>query len=139
MLPKLTLKQYEFVRQLAVNPEKPTEAYCKSHDVSNMKRESIHVEAQRLLKNPNVAPWVEYMQQKAQEVAIDELNYSIKDCFNEVDEMKKIALDSLDKNGNPNVNAAIKAVELKGRLSGHFVEKQKVETVGLAQMLDKLK
>lgn len=138
MLPKLTEQQNRFVLAYG-NCFSAVEAYKRAYDCSKMNANSIYVEASRLLKNPKIAPWIDYISENAQKVAIEELNYSIADCFNEVDEMKKIALESLDKSGNPNINAAIKAVELKGKLAGHFVEKQKVENVGLAEMLDKLK
>ena len=93
-----------------------------------MNNNSIYVEASRLLKNPKIAPWIEYIEENAQKVAREELKYSIKDCFDEINEMKQIALNCCDRIGNPNVNAAIKAVELKGKLAGHFNSKEEKET-----------
>ena len=119
MLPKLTEKQNRFVLAYG-NCRKPIEAFKLAYDCSNMNANTIYVEASRLMKNPKIAPWIAYIEESSQKVAIEELNYSIRDCFDEVDEMKKIALESLDKSGNPNINAAIKAVELKGKLAGHF-------------------
>ena len=119
MLPKLNEKQNKFVMAWA-NCRKPIEAIKQAYDCSNMNANTIYVEASRLMKHPKIAPWIAYIEESSQKVAIEELNYSIRDCFDEVDEMKKIALESLDKSGNPNINAAIKAVELKGKLAGHF-------------------
>ena len=138
MLPKLTEQQNRFVLAYG-NCRKPIEAFKQAYDCSNMNANTIYVEASRLLKNPKISPWIAYIEENSQKVAIEELNYSIRDCFDEVDEMKKIALESLDKSGNPNINAAIKAVELKGKLAGHFIEKHNVTGGGLADVLDQLK
>lgn len=129
MLPKLTEKQNRFVLAYG-NCRKPIEAFKLAYDCSNMNANTIYVEASRLMKNPKIAPWIAYIEESSQKVAIEELNYSIRDCFNEVDEMKKIALESLDKSGNPNINAAIKAVELKGKLAGHFDKDNKEQVSG---------
>lgn len=119
MLPKLTEQQNRFVLAYG-NCRKAIEAYKQAYDCSKMNANTIYVESSRLIKHPKIAPWIAYIEESSQKVAIEELNYSIRDCFDEVDEMKKIALESLDKSGNPNINAAIKAVELKGKLAGHF-------------------
>ena len=129
MLPKLTEKQNRFVLAYG-NCRKPIEAFKLAYDCSNMNANTIYVEASRLMKHPKIAPWIAYIEESSQKVAIEELNYSIRDCFDEVDEMKKIALLSLDKSGNPNINAAIKAVELKGKLAGHFDKDNKEQVSG---------
>lgn len=129
MLPKLNEKQNKFVMAWA-NCRKPIEAIKQAYDCSNMNSNTIYVEASRLMKHPKISPWIAYIEESSQKVAIEELNYSIRDCFDEVDEMKKIALESLDKSGNPNINAAIKAVELKGKLAGHFDKDNKEQVSG---------
>lgn len=134
MLPKLTTKQYEFVRQLGCNGGNLTDAYRNSYDAKYMKAESVHVEAQRVAKNSKVALWIDFMQKKAQEVAINELGYSAKDCFNELDDVRRRARE--DKG---NYNQELKAIELKGKLAGHFKDKQEVEHKGLASLLEELK
>ena len=126
-LPKLTESQQKFVIFYNANGNKPNPAYRQSYDCTNMSDKAISVEASRLLKNPKVALWIEYAQQQIQEVFKEEIKYSAKDCFDEIEEVKNLALNSLDKNGNPNVSSVLKAVELKGRLAGHFSEKHKVE------------
>ncbi len=129
MLPKLTEQQNRFVLAYG-NCRKSIEAYKQAYNCSKMNANTIYVEASRLMKNPKISPWIEYIEESSQKVAIEELNYSIRDCFDEVDEMKKIALESLDKSGNPNINAAIKAVELKGKLAGHFDKDTKEQATG---------
>ena len=134
MLPKLTEQQNRFVIAWG-NCRKPIEAYKQAYDCSKMNANSIYVEASRLMKNPKIAPWIAYIEESTQKVAREELNYSIRDCFDEVDEMKKIALDCLDKSGNPNINAAIKAVELKGKLAGHFDKEIKDQASGTVTVM----
>lgn len=138
-LPKLTSKQQQFILHYITNGENATEAYRKAYDCKNMKDTSTTVEASKLLKNPNVSLWVKQAKSNVQEVFEDEIKYSAKDCFDELEGMKKIALNCFDKNGNPNVNSAIKTVELKGKLAGHFVDKHQVTGGGLAEVLDQLK
>lgn len=138
-LPELGEKMSKFVIKFAANKfENASDAYRFAYNCKNMGNDSINVEASKLLKHPKVAPWVKYIKKNMQEAFKNELNYTIKNCFDEVEEIKKIALDSRDKNGNPNVSSALKAVELKGKLAGHFIERQQVENISLAELLDQL-
>ena len=134
MLPKLTEQQNRFVLEYASNGNNASEAYRVAYDCSNTKAENVHSAASKLLKNAKVAPWIELMHKNAQQVAVEELNYSIRDCFNELDELKEMS-----KKDKSTYSVAKGCIELKGKLAGHFVEKQKIENVGLAEMLDKLK
>ena len=52
--------------------------------------------------------------------------YSLDVAIRELDELKNIALSCLDKNGNPNISAAIRAVEMKAKIAGLY-SKNKVE------------
>ena len=47
-------------------------------------------------------------------------NYTIQDAINEFDELKNIALNSFDKNGNPNISMALRAVENKAKIAGLY-------------------
>ena len=47
--------------------------------------------------------------------------YSKDDAIREFDELKNIALNCYDKNGNPNISAAIRAAENKAKIAGHFL------------------
>ena len=47
-------------------------------------------------------------------------NYSQEDAIKEFDELKNIALNCYDKNGNPNINAALRAAENKAKIAGLF-------------------
>ncbi len=46
--------------------------------------------------------------------------YTQIDAINEFDELKNIALNSFDKNGNPNIGAALRAVENKARIANLY-------------------
>ncbi len=46
--------------------------------------------------------------------------FTSEEAIEEFDELKKMALNCLDKNGNPNINAAIKALENKAKIAGLY-------------------
>ena len=46
--------------------------------------------------------------------------YNQNKAIEEFDELKKIALNCLDKNGNPNISAALRAVENKAKIAGLY-------------------
>lgn len=60
-------------------------------------------------------------------------NYSVIEAINEFEELKKIALNCFDKNGNPNISAAIKAVENKAKIAGLYTQ-QNVEIGTVVKM-----
>lgn len=133
-LPKLTEKQQQFVLYYSINGGNATEAYKKSYDCETMKNNSVSVEASKLLKNPKVALWIKHAENNIQKVFEDEIKYSAKDCFDELAEVQNRA-----KKDKGNYNQEIKAIELKGKLAGHFTEKHLVTGGGLADVLDQLK
>ena len=47
-------------------------------------------------------------------------NYNQQDAIKEFDELKNIALNCFDKNGNPNITAAIRAAENKAKIAGFY-------------------
>lgn len=47
-------------------------------------------------------------------------NYSKIDALKEFDELKNIALNCFDKNGNPNISAALRALENKAKVAGLY-------------------
>ena len=60
-------------------------------------------------------------------------NYSPQEALNEFDELKKIALNCYDKNGNPNILAAIRAAENKAKIAGLF-QKDNVQISNVVSM-----
>ncbi|MBR3654877.1 MAG: terminase small subunit [Elusimicrobia bacterium] len=132
-LPKLTTKQQQFVLHYTINGGNASDAYRSAYDCSKMSDKAINVEACKLLKNPNVTLWLNQAELNKQEVFEDELKYSVKDCFDELSDVQKRA-----KKDKGNYSQEIKAIELKGKLAGHFIDKHQVTGGGLADVLDKL-
>lgn len=60
------------------------------------------------------------LKEQAKEVIEEEFSYTVRDSFNNLCKAQEIALNSYDKNGNPNINAYIKAEELKGKMFGVY-------------------
>ena len=133
-LPKLTDKQQAFVLHYSINGNNASEAYRSAYDCSNMSDEAINVEASKMLKHPKVTLWVKQAESNVQQVFEDEIKYSAKDCFDELADVQKRARGSINS-----YQHEIKAIELKGKLAGHFVDKHKIESVSLADVLDQLK
>ena len=111
-LPKLTSKEQKCLLRFFSNGKNASEAYRYAYDYSKMKKASVYVEASKFLKNPKITLWIEYYTANQEEVISNEINYSAKECFENMKELQLIALTSKDKNGNTNINAAIKAEEL---------------------------
>lgn len=133
-LPKLTSKQQAFVLRYLINDNNASEAYRCAYNCENMSDEAIAVEASKLTKNPKVALWIKQGESNVQQVFEDEIKYSAKDCFDELAEVQERARHSINS-----YQHEIKAIELKGKLAGHFVDKHKIDTnVSLADVLDKL-
>lgn len=132
-LPKLTDKQQKFILRYLTNGNNATEAYKFAYDCEKMKDESIVVEASKMLKNPNVALWINHARENIAQVFEDEIKYSAKDCFNELEEVQQRAKMSFKC-----YQHEIKAIELKGKLAGHFVDKHEISATKLEDVLDKL-
>lgn len=133
-LPKLTSKQQNFVLNYVINGGNATLAYKKSYECEDAKDETVWANSSKLLKNTKVAQWIEVAQKNVQQTIKDEINYSALDCFNELDEVQARA-----RNHSGNYTQEIKAIELKGKLAGHFVDKHEVKSGGLIDVLDQLK
>ncbi len=134
-LPKLTSKQQQFVLHYSINGNNASDAYRSAYDCDNMSNESVNVEASKLLNHPKVSLWIKQAENNVNEVFNDEIKYSAKDCFDELSEIQARA-----KKDKGNYSQEIKAVELKGKLAGHFVDKHQVSAGGtLVDVLDRLK
>ena len=55
---------------------------------------------------------------------IQNTKYTLEEAIKEFDELKNIALSCFDKNGNPNVSAALRAIENKAKIAGLYSTKQ---------------
>lgn len=115
---KLTPKQQKFVDNI-VSGKNPSEALKEAYP-TNMTPKQISIQAQKVLKKPNVSLAIAERRKEQQE----EINYTIKDNFNELDIGAKAAMSE------GNFSAYVKAIELKGKLLGFYTEKKEVD-VGL--------
>lgn len=123
-LPKLTDKENTCLMRYLTNGFKKGEAYRFAYSCGKMSDNAINVEASRFFNNPKITLWLNEFQKNQQKTVQEELNYKAQEHFDELNEMKEIALNCKDKYHNPNVNAAIKAVELKGKLAGLYKDNQ---------------
>lgn len=133
-LPKITEKQQKFVLRYLINDNNGAEAYRYAYDCEGSNSATVNSEANKLLKNPKITLWLIHAKSNVQQVFEDEIKYSVKDCFDELDDVRERA-----KNDKGNYSQEIKAIELKGKLAGHFVDKHQVTGSGLADVLDQLK
>lgn len=54
---------------------------------------------------------------------LNNVEYTQQDAIKEFDELKNIALSCFDKNGNPNISAALRAIENKAKIAGLYSNK----------------
>jgi len=132
-LPKLQDKQTACLKRYLTNGFKKSEAYRYAYDCSKMSTASIYVEASKFFKNPKITLWLEYYQKNTEITVQQELKYTAIDYFNDCEELKLIALECRDKQGNPNVQAAIKADENKAKVCG-LLKDQIIHSGNITQM-----
>ena len=132
-LPKLNDKQHCCLQRYLTNGFKKSEAYRYAYDCSRMSTAAIYVEASKFFKNPKITLWLDYYKENTEKSIKEELNYSALDYFNDCEEMKLIALECRDKQGNPNVSAAIKADENKAKVCG-LLKDQIIHSGSVTQM-----
>lgn len=63
---------------------------------------------------------IEALKPIVEEIKKEEIKYSVLDCFNEFEEIRKLAMLQNSKGDYCNLSAATKAVENKGKLVGAF-------------------
>ena len=115
---KLTPKQEKFVEGI-VSGKNPSEAYKQAYDTKQTPKE-ISVDAQKQLKKPNIRLAIQERKAKIEE----ELIYTAKDSFANLSFAQEKAIES------GNIQAYLKAEELKGKLIGLYTEKRDIELKG---------
>lgn len=60
-------------------------------------------------------------------------NYSSDDAIKEFDQLKNIALNCFDKNGNPDISSAIRAAENKAKIAGLYSNRP-ISVANIVQM-----
>ena len=109
---RLTKKQKKFCEEYIANGYNATQAAIKA---GYSKDTACVIGAENLTK-PNIAEYLSAHAKKEQE----KFNYTKETHFDELSALGDIARKSGD------IKAAIKAVELKGKLCGLYIEKQEV-------------
>lgn len=132
-LPELTPKQNAFVEYIGIHNFSAIDAYREAFNTS-ARTATCYVEASRLLKNPKITLWLNHIKKTQKEYIENEIKYTINDAFKEFEELKIIALESVDQYGRPNVSAANKAVEMKCKLKGLMSDEAQVNNNVVVQM-----
>lgn len=123
-LPKLTMKENNFLFHYFTDALKDrAKAYKLSYDCENSSEKTIYEEASKLLKNPKITPWIAHYEKALQDFQENEIKYTRQDFMNELDRIRSKTEDS-----PKTIGIALKAVELKGKTSGHL--KDNVELSG---------
>lgn len=118
---KLTPKQKAFVREYKKNGGNGTQAAIKAGYSEN----TADVIATENLRKPSIRKALEIEEKKLQE----KYEYTIDDMVRELDDVKMKA------DAEQNRQAQIKAIELKGKAFGLFVDKQETTVKGIEQAL----
>ena len=137
-LPKLSNKQRVFI----IAYEQGyivSEAYKLAYDCSNMKQTSIYVEAQRLLKNPKIKAWIDYIHKNKSDVIRQTFKYDAIQAFNDFKEGQKLALFYRDNNGNPLLAEFRKNTENLCKLAGLFNDSETNVNVGVGVQMNTIK
>ena len=69
----------------------------------------------------------------SKKVKEDKTEFGLEDALRQFEELKEIALNCYDKNGNPNISAAIRAVENKAKIAGLY-SKNETNTTNFIKM-----
>ena len=117
----LTQKQKAFIREYKKNGGNGTQAAIKAGYSEN----TADVIATENLRKPSIREALEKEEKKLQE----KYEYTIDDMVRELDDVKMKA------DAEQNRQAQIKAIELKGKAFGLFVDKQETTVKGIEQAL----
>ena len=115
---KLTLKQEKFVQEYLSNHGNATQAYEVAYPGTKMTKKQIGIEAFKMLQNPKISLVLKNYQEEVKETVL----YTAEKSFNKLNELLALALCPDGENGRMNLQAALKAEELKGRLVGLYTE-----------------
>lgn len=113
---KLTPKQQKFCNEYLSNGNNATQAAI----AAGYSKKTARIIGSKLLTSVNI---LKFLSSK-KEVDVNQSGYDQKKHFLELEELHKMAVKAGD------VKAALKAVELKGKLNGLYIEKhQEVEKI----------
>lgn len=116
---KLTPKQEKFVEGI-VSGKNPSEAYRQAYDTETTNPITIKTSAQKVLRKPYISTAIKEKKAKIEE----ELIYTAKDSFLNLNFAQEKAIEQ------GNIQAYLKAEELKGKLLGLYTEKRDIDIKG---------
>ena len=119
----LTAKQEKFCQSVAKGLSY-SDAYREAYNADKMKPETINRKAKELIDNGNITARLNELRGKIEE----ELKYSVKESFEKLESLQVMAVS------NGNINAAIKAEELKGKLANLYKDKEQNVNVSVNVM-----
>ena len=135
----LTPKQQKFVNEICKGVN-PSQAYINAYGKKNAGKNTIAVEAQKLLKNPNISLILD----RNKKITQEKISYSVEESFKKIVDIQNKSLEykceTTTKDGavvvlnNPDLKTALKAEELKGKLLGLYTEKKEVEITAPIQI-----
>jgi len=118
-LPKLNAKQTKCLMTFLTSNCSQIEAYSSVFG-GKSNRNTLYKESSKFFHDPKITPWLKYYQDNTAKTIREELNYTAKEHFDELNNLKELALNCIDKYFNPDVKTMLKAEELKGKLAGLY-------------------
>lgn len=113
LLPKLTKQQNDcLLAYFTTCMGNKVQAYRSSYDCTSSNANTVYREATRFFQNPTITPWLDYYSNTIKEYQEQEIKYSRKDFFEELERIQSKTEDT------KNVSVALKAIELKGKAMG---------------------
>jgi len=118
-LPKLNAKQTKCLMTFLTSNCSQIEAFSSVFGGKSNKN-TLYKEASKFFNSPKITPWLNYYRNNTSKTIQEELNYTAREHFNELNNLKELALNCTDKYFNPDVKTMLKAEELKGKLAGFY-------------------
>ena len=122
---KLTLKQLKFAEHVAAG-KTHAESYRLVYNVENMKPESIWRKAHELSVNGKVTAKIDELRQPA----MISFRYSVEQHMQELFDAAAAATEA------GHHSAAVRAIELLGKVSGYYVDRSQVQVAHLVVLDD---
>ena len=115
----LTAKQEKFAR-LVAEGKRQSDAYKQAYDAEGMADNTIYARASELANDSKLSVRISEIMKENQQ----HLQYDTEKHFMELEDMRqKAETAALGKYNDPDYKTAIKAVELKGKLCGLYIDK----------------
>lgn len=137
-LPVLNSKESQCLFKYMIEKCSQIDAYSVSYG-GNSNKNTLYKEASKFFHSPKILPWLNYWQKNTEKTIQEELNYTAKEHFDELNNLKSLALNCRDKLSNPDVKTMLKAEELKGKLAGFYKNDNTDETVSQITVMNDIK